>query len=100
MVPMAPSSTRMRSRISLRNAARVSMGDAGTMMDSKSGCLLHRRPQAEQVADRVDEVGAVHGVEVETGDAAVEQIDHLFGGHGSRDQLAGGRILSLIHISE
>src|SRR5262245_33357729 len=51
-----------------------------------SRCLL-RRTQAQQMADRVDQIGAVHGVEVEIGDAAFDQVEHLLGGDGSRDQL-------------
>ena len=31
--------------------------------------------QAEQMADRIDEVGAVHRVEMEVGDAAIDQIE-------------------------
>ncbi len=50
-------------------------------------------PQAEQVAHRVDQIGAVHGVEVEIGDAAVDQVDHLLGGDRGRDQLAGGGVV-------
>ena len=52
-------------------------------------------PQAAEprMADRVDQVGAVHGVEVELGDAAVDQVDHLLGGDRGGDQLARGRIV-------
>ena len=50
-----------------------------------------RRP--EQVADRVDQVGAVHGVEVEIGDAVIDQIEHLLGGDRGGDQFAGRRIV-------
>ena len=45
------------------------------------------------MTDRVDEVGAVHGVEMEIGDAAIDQIEHLLGGDGGRDQLAGRDII-------
>ena len=51
------------------------------------------RPQPEQMADRVDQIGAVHGVEVEIGDAAVDEIEHLLGGDRGGDELAGGRIV-------
>ena len=44
--------------------------------------------QAEQMADRVDEVGAVHRVEMEIGDAAIDEIEHLLGRHGGGDQPA------------
>src|SRR5262249_41192114 len=50
-------------------------------------------PQAEQVTHRVDQVGAVHGVEVEIGDAAVDEIEHLLGSDRGGDELAGGGIL-------
>ena len=40
---------------------------AGSSRHSSRG-LLHGGPQPEQMADRVDEVGAVHGVEVEIAD--------------------------------
>ena len=45
------------------------------------------------MAHRVNQVGAVHGVEVEIGHAAINQIDHLLGGNGGGDQLAGGGIV-------
>src|SRR6516164_6288370 len=51
------------------------------------------RSQAQQVADRVDEVGAVHGVEVEIAHAAVDQVEHLLGGDRGGDQLAGGDVV-------
>src|SRR5579864_8071487 len=68
MVPMAPSSTRMSSEASLRNV--VSVGeffDADATMELRAllfrsnataGGMGGARPQAEQVADRVDEIGA------------------------------------------
>ena len=51
------------------------------------------RPQPEQMADRVNQIGAVHGVEVEIGDAAVDEIEHLFGGNRGGNELAGGRVV-------
>ena len=51
------------------------------------------RPQPKQMADRIDQVGAVHGVEVEIGDAVIDQIEHLFGGDRGSDQLARRRIV-------
>jgi hypothetical protein len=35
--------------------------------------------QSEQVADRVDQIGAVHGVKMEIGDAVVDEIKDLLG---------------------
>ena len=52
-----------------------------------------RRPHAEQMAHRIDQIGAVHGVEMELLDAAVEQVEHLFRRHRRRDQAAGLRIV-------
>jgi hypothetical protein len=45
------------------------------------------------MADGVNQIGAIHGVEVEIGDAAVDEIEHLFGGDGGGDELAGGRVV-------
>src|ERR1700733_1509903 len=103
MVPMAPSSTRMRSAASRRSV--VSVGDFfdtdATMdlrallfrMDMSVGAARGARPQTEQVADRVDEIGAVHGVEVKVGDAVIDQIEHLLGCDRGGDQLAGRGIV-------
>ena len=44
--------------------------------------------QSEQMADRVDQVGAVHRVEVEVAHAAIDQVEHLLGGDRGGDQLA------------
>src|SRR5579864_3934238 len=99
MVPMAPSSTRMRSAASRRSVVSVAdFLDTDATMDLRA--LLFRsnasaaaargaRPQPEQVADRVNEVGAVHGVEVKVGDAMIDQVEHLLGGNRGGDQLAG-----------
>ena len=40
------------------------------------------------MADRVNQIGAVHGVEMEVGDAALDQIEHLLGGDRGGDQLS------------
>ena len=45
------------------------------------------------MANRVNEVGAIHRVEMEMGDASVDQVDHLLGGDRGGDQLARGRIV-------
>src|ERR1700675_2452732 len=99
MVPMAPSSTRMRSAASRRSVVSVAdFFDADATMDLRA--LLFRgnasadaRPQPEQVADRIDEIGAVHGVEVKVGDAVIDQVEHLLGGDGGSDQPAGCSIV-------
>src|SRR5579883_2236321 len=51
------------------------------------------RPQAEQVTDRVNQIGAIHGVEVKIGHAAVQEIEYLLGGNRGGDQLARCRIV-------
>src|SRR3974377_2021226 len=51
------------------------------------------RTQTEQMANRVDEIRAVHGVEMERRDAAVEQVDHLLAGDRGGDQFARRRIV-------
>src|SRR5277367_3993440 len=84
MVPMAPSSTRMRSAASRRSV--VSVGDffdADATMDlrallfgsnASAGGVRGARPQPEQMADRVNEIGAVHGVEMKVRHAVIHQI--------------------------
>src|SRR6478609_3308414 len=86
MVPMAPSSTRMRSRAAAIRAVRF--GETGTVMRS-GGLYRVLRTDAEQMADREHEIGAVHGVEVEGIDAVFCQFLHLAGRNGGRDQFAG-----------
>src|SRR3954470_10693489 len=90
MVPMAPSSTRMRSRASALRAVRF--GETGTVIGS-SGFLRAARANAEQMADREDEIGAVHGVEMKSVDAVLGEFLHLAGGNGGGNQLAGVRIV-------
>ena len=76
---------------------RSGFGERGVLVSNAITAFLRllasRGPQSEQMADRVDKVGAVHRVEMEIGDAAVEKIEHLLGGHGRGDQLARGRIV-------
>src|SRR4051794_30630146 len=91
MVPMAPSSTRMRSCASASRAVRF--GETGVVIGS-GGFLRARGANAEQMADREYQVGAVHGVEVEGVDAVLGELLHLAGGAGSRHQLAGIRIVA------
>src|SRR5882757_9637839 len=86
MVPMAPSSTRMRSRAVASKAVRF--GDTGTVIGSSS-FLCALRADAQQMADREHEVRAVHGVEVKGIDAVLGQFLHLAGGDGRGHQLAG-----------
>src|SRR5262249_24394864 len=112
MVPMAPSSTRMRSAARRRSVSSVR--DMGIDIAAASGVIrppspsplpcgerewtvLAARfvawPQAEQMTHRVNQVGAVHGVEVKIGDAAIDEIRHLLRGERGGDYLAGGGAL-------
>src|SRR6478736_3808039 len=86
MVPMAPSSTRMRSRARASRAVRL--GETGTLIGSGS-FLCAIGPDAQQMADGEHEVGAVHGVEVKGVDAMLGEFLHLAGRHRGRHQLAG-----------
>src|SRR5712671_2407971 len=86
MVPMAPSSTRMRSRARASRAVRL--GETGALIGSGS-FLCAIGPDAEQMADGEHEVGAVHGVEMKGVDAMLGEFLHLACGDGRRDQLAG-----------
>ncbi len=40
------------------------------------------------MADGIDEVGLVHRVEMQVGGAAIDQVEHLFGADGGRDEAA------------
>src|SRR5947209_13212354 len=71
MVPIAPSSTRMRSRASASKAVRL--GETGTVIGS-GGFLRAGGANAEQMADREHQVGAVHGVEMERVDAVLGEL--------------------------
>src|SRR6202011_875264 len=86
MVPMAPSSTRMRSRAAASKAVRL--GETGTVIGSGS-FLCARGANAEQMADREHEVRAVHGVEMKGVDAVLGEFLHLAGRDGGGHQLAG-----------
>src|SRR6185312_15846805 len=51
------------------------------------------RAQADQVADRKHQVGAVHRVEMQFLDPVVDEIDHLLGADRSRDETPRRRIV-------
>src|SRR6202012_1858091 len=76
IVPMAPSSTRMRSRAAASRAIRLV--ETGTVIGSR-GFLGTLRTDAEQMADGEHEVRAVHGVEMEGIDAVLGELLHLAG---------------------
>src|SRR4051794_33899980 len=86
MVPMAPSSTRMRSRAAAIRAVRLS--ETGGIIGS-GGFLCALGADTEQMADREHEVRAVHGVEVEGVDAVFCEFLHLAGHNGGGYQLPG-----------
>src|SRR5260370_39200092 len=90
MVPMAPSSTRMRSWA--RASSAVRLGETGTFIGSR-GFLGAIGTNPEQMADGEYEIRAVHGVEVKGVDAVLCQFLHLAGGDGGRHQLAGFGII-------
>src|SRR3954453_19388939 len=90
MVPIAPSRTRIRSRASASRAVRL--GETGTVIRS-GGFLRAGGANAEQMADREHQVGAIHGVEMEGIDAVLGELLHLAGCHGRRNELARVRIV-------
>src|SRR6185312_17362616 len=85
MVPMAPSSTKMRSRAAASRAVRL--GEIETLIGSGS-FLRAIGANAQQMADREHEVRAVHGVEVKGIDAVLGELVHLACGHCCGDELA------------
>src|SRR6476660_6785718 len=74
MVPMAPSSTRMRSRAAASRAVRLE--ETGMVIGSGS-FLCAVRTYAQQMADGEHQVRAVHGVEVKGIDAVLGELLHL-----------------------
>src|SRR4051812_20635812 len=85
MVPMAPSSTRIRSRAAASRAVRF--GEIGTVIESRS-LLCAIGTNSQEMADRKHEVRAVHGVEVKGIDAVLGEFLHLAGRDGGSNQLA------------
>ena len=104
-VPMAPSSTRMRSFAARASASATLEGSkrwAGTpsaKASSSRGRDLDRararlrRAKADQMADRIDEIGAVHRVEMDVGHAPVDEVDDLLGADGGGDEAARRHIV-------
>src|SRR5580765_8400699 len=85
MVPMAPSSTRMRSRAAASRAVRC--GEIEAVIGS-GGFLCAIGTNSQEMADREHEVRAVHGVEMKGVDAVLGELLHLAGRDGGGDQLA------------
>src|SRR6202165_2382273 len=86
MVPMAPSSTRMRFWARASRAVRLGETD-GVIGSGSFLCAL--RANTEQMADGEHEVRAVHGVEMKGIDAVLGEFLHLAGGDGGGHQFAG-----------
>src|SRR5580698_8246672 len=100
MVPIAPSSTRMRSAASWRSVASIWDADFGIALRAlrfrlqrRPGAEILSRTKSEQVADGVNQIGAVHGVEVKVGHAVIDEIQYLLGGDRGGDQLPGRGII-------
>src|ERR1044071_9587815 len=85
MVPMAPSSTRIRSRAAASRAVRF--GDTGALIGSCS-FLRAIGANAQQMADREHQVRAVHGVEMKGVEAVLGALSHLAGRDRRGDELA------------
>src|SRR3712207_5683880 len=114
-VPIAPSSTRIRldaaSRSALSTSEPLARRGVNAVIRSVlfasqpvrrlpmvisvgSGSSLHALvTQAKQMADGIDQVGTVHGVEVELVHATVDEVNYLLGGHGGGHELAGFHIV-------
>src|SRR5258707_1215340 len=86
MVPMAPSSTRMRSRAEASSA--VLFGDTGTVIGS-GGFLWAIGTDAKKMADRKPGVRAVHGVKMKGVDAVLCQFLPLARRDSRGHELAG-----------
>src|SRR6267142_5512826 len=90
MVPMAPSSTKMRSRAAASRAVRFgeTLDEILAVIESRS-LLCAIGTNSQQMADRKHEVRAVHGVEMKGIDAVLGELLHLAGCNGGGDELAG-----------
>src|SRR5262249_62117085 len=51
------------------------------------------RPQAQEMADGVNQIRPVEGIEVELPDALIDKVHDLLGGYGGGDQMRGLRIV-------
>src|ERR1700716_1118148 len=96
MVPMAPSSTRMRSRAAASRAVRF--GEAGEAIGSVR-LLYALGANAEQMADREHEVRAVHRIEMKGIDAVFGELLHLSRRDRCGHQLSGlGVIVEAVEL--
>src|SRR5215203_2489868 len=95
MVPIAPSSTRMRSVRARRNSAMRSVRfirilrllATGSWPLARTGDWRCRalRTHAERVTDRISQFGAIDRVEMKFFDAFASKLLHLFDGDGGAD---------------
>src|SRR6185295_14266850 len=94
IVPMAPSSTRMRSRAAASRAVRFGETlDEILAVIGSGGFLCAIGTNSQEMADREYEVRAVHGVEVKGIDAVLGELLHLAGRNRRGDQLARLRVV-------
>src|SRR5688572_17059031 len=82
MVPMAPSSTTMRSANNSQSICTLLIGGLASRVLGSIG------PHAERMADGVSEFRAVQRVEMELVDAMALQGVHLLDGHRGGNELA------------
>ncbi len=90
---MAPSMIRMRV-----GGGFLERGDALLACHALTASLAAAgryplRPQPQQMADGVDQIGPVQRVEVELPDALIDQVHDLLGGHGGSHQMGGLRVV-------
>src|SRR4249919_106871 len=93
MVPMAPSSTRIRSRAAASRAVRFGELFGGILDEidaviGSGGFLCAIGTNSQEMADREYEVRAVHGVEVKGIDAVLGEFLHLASRNRGGDELA------------
>ena len=55
--------------------------------------MFEFRAKPQKMADRVDEIGAVHRVEMKFPNAVIDEIENLFGGDRRGDELSRLRII-------
>src|ERR1700733_10966173 len=99
VLPRRPSGTKMRSWAMRWSVVSIAVRVTITSSCSSGRCLGAcgrtgpvARPQSEEVADGVSEVGTVHGVEMEIAHTVFGEAHHLLSGNGCGDQLACGRV--------
>src|ERR1700733_6525200 len=99
VLPRRPSGTKMRSWAMRWSVVSIAVRVTITSSCSSGRCLGAyvrtgpvARPQSEEVADGVSEVGTVHGVEMKIAHTLFGEAHYLLSGDGRGDQLACGRV--------